>query len=73
MAKLNFQQPLLQSLVSNDPWEIILICWFDAQDLLLFIIIVLLLLLLKTVVLLNMFVETKTNKKVKTYVQKNII
>ncbi len=32
MAKLNFQQPLLQSSVSNDPSEIILICWFVAQE-----------------------------------------
>ncbi len=31
MAKLNFQQSLLQSSVSHDPSEIILICWFDAQ------------------------------------------
>ncbi len=23
---------LLQSSVSHDPWEIILICWFDAQE-----------------------------------------
>jgi len=32
MAKLNFQQPLLQATVSHDPSEIILICWFDAQN-----------------------------------------
>ncbi len=31
MTKLNFQQPLLQSSVSHDPSEIILICRFDAQ------------------------------------------
>ncbi len=31
MAKLNFQQPLLQSSVSHDPPEIILIRWFGAQ------------------------------------------
>ncbi len=31
MAKLNFQQLLLQSSVSNDPSEIILICWFGAE------------------------------------------
>ncbi len=31
MAKLNFQQPLLQSSMSHDPPHIILICWFDAQ------------------------------------------
>ncbi len=32
MTKLNFQHPLLQSSVSRDPSEIILICWFDAQE-----------------------------------------
>ncbi len=32
MTKLNFQQQLLQSLVSHDPSEIILICWFAAQE-----------------------------------------
>ncbi len=32
MAKLNFQQPLLQFLRSHDPSEIILICWFDNKD-----------------------------------------
>ncbi len=31
-AKLNFQQPILQSSVSHDPPEIILICWFGAQE-----------------------------------------
>jgi len=31
-AKLNFQQSLLQSSVSHDPSEIILICWFGAQE-----------------------------------------
>ncbi len=31
MAKLNFQQPLLQTLESHDPLEIILIWWFGAQ------------------------------------------
>ncbi len=31
MAMLNFQQPLLQSSVSHDPSEIILICSFLAQ------------------------------------------
>ncbi len=31
-AKLNFQQPLLQSSVSHDPSEIILICWFGSQE-----------------------------------------
>ncbi len=29
VAKLNFQQPLLLSLVSHDPSEIILRCWFE--------------------------------------------
>ncbi len=28
MEKLNFQQPLLQSLLSHDPSEMILIYWF---------------------------------------------
>ncbi len=32
MAKLNFQQLLLQSSVSNDPLEIILICGLAAQE-----------------------------------------
>ncbi len=32
IAKLNFQQPLLKSPVSHDPSEIILICWFGAQE-----------------------------------------
>ncbi len=32
MTKLNFQQHLLQFLVSHDPSEIILICWFAAQE-----------------------------------------
>ncbi len=32
MEKLGFPQLLLQSSVSHDPSEIILICWFDAQD-----------------------------------------
>ncbi len=31
MAQLNFQQPLLQSLVSHDPLEIIIICWFAEE------------------------------------------
>ncbi len=31
-AKLNFQQPLLQSSVYLGPSEIILICWFAAQE-----------------------------------------
>ncbi len=30
--EMNFQQPFLQSSVSNDPSEIILICWFGAQE-----------------------------------------
>ncbi len=38
MAKLHFKQPLLQSSVSRDPLEIILICWFGAQEAFLFII-----------------------------------
>ncbi len=32
MVKLNFQQSLLQSSVSNNPSEMILICWFGAQE-----------------------------------------
>ncbi len=32
MAKLNFQQSLLQSSVARDLSEIILICWFGAQE-----------------------------------------
>ncbi len=32
MAKLNFQQPLLQSSVSHDPSESILICRFGVQE-----------------------------------------
>ncbi len=55
MARLNFQQPLLQSSVSHDPIEIILI--------ILYVNLVLkkrfsLLSMLETVVLLNSFVET---------------
>ncbi len=38
MAKLNFQQPLPQFSVSHDPTEIILICWFGAQEMFLIII-----------------------------------
>ncbi len=32
MEKLDFQQLLLHSSVSHDPSEIILICWFGAQE-----------------------------------------
>ncbi len=32
MTTLNIQQPLLESSVLNDPSEIILICWFGAQE-----------------------------------------
>ncbi len=32
MAKVNFLYPLLQSSVSHDPSEIILICLFDVQQ-----------------------------------------
>ncbi len=32
IEKLNFQQPLLQSSVLHNPSEIILICWFGAQE-----------------------------------------
>ncbi len=38
MAKLNIQQLLLQFSVSHDPSEIILICWFGAQEMFLIII-----------------------------------
>ncbi len=38
MPKLKFQQPLLPSLVSHDPSEIILICWFGAEETFLIII-----------------------------------
>ncbi len=44
MVNQNFQQPLLQSSVSHNYPEIILICWFGSQ---------ILLLSLKMVVLLN--------------------
>jgi len=30
VSKAEFSAPLLQSSVSHDPSEIILICWFDA-------------------------------------------
>ncbi len=40
MAKLNFQQSLLQSLVSIYPSEIILICWYGTQDFFIIIIII---------------------------------
>ncbi len=46
MAKLNFQQPLLQSSVSHDTSEIILIDFFGAQEIFLINI---------NVVLLNIF------------------
>ncbi len=56
IAKLNFQQPFLQSSVSHDPLEIILILiyWFGAQETFLITII--------NVVLLNIFVETQKNR-----------
>ncbi len=38
MGKLNFQQSLLQYAVSHNPSEVILICWFDAEEKLLFFI-----------------------------------
>ncbi len=31
MTNVNFQQPLLQASLSNDPLEIILICWFRSR------------------------------------------
>ncbi len=32
LEKISFQQSSFQSLVSHDPSEIILICWFAAQE-----------------------------------------
>ncbi len=49
IAKLNSHQSLLQSSVSHDPSEIILICWFGAQETFLII---------TNVENLNNFVET---------------
>ncbi len=40
MENLNFQQPLLQSSVSHDPSEIIVICWFKNKILIIIIIII---------------------------------
>ncbi len=37
MAKLHFQQLLIQSSVSHDPLEMILIFWFSAQEMLLMV------------------------------------
>ncbi len=51
MAKLNFQQPLLHISVSHDPSEIILICWFGAQETFLIISV-------KNTFVLLIFVET---------------
>ncbi len=51
MAKLDFKQLLPLSLLSHDPSEIILICWFGAQKY------VLLLSMLDTLVLLQIYVE----------------
>ncbi len=56
MAKLNFQQPLLQSSLPCDPSEIILICWFRAQET--FIIIINVENLKYSWKLLNIFVES---------------
>ncbi len=50
-CKADFLASLLQSSMSHDPSEIILICWFAAQETFLIIV-------LKTVVLLNIFAET---------------
>ncbi len=46
MVNLNFQQPLILTLVSQDPSEIIQICWFDAQETFIIIIIIVLLIYL---------------------------
>ncbi len=40
MIKAEFSASLLQSLVSHDPSEIILICWFAAQETFIIIIII---------------------------------
>ncbi len=53
MAKLNFQQSLLQSSVPYDPSEMLLCC-FDAQET---FIIFNVFLIIKNVVLLSIFVE----------------
>ncbi len=53
MAKLNFQQSLLQSSMPYHPSEI-LICCFDAQE----TFIIFNVFLIKNVVLLSIFVET---------------
>ncbi len=45
VAKLNFQQPLLQSL-SHDPSEIILISWFGAQEAFLLIVIIIIIIII---------------------------
>ncbi len=51
MVNLNFQQPLILTLVSQDPSEIIQICWFDAQEtFIIIIIIVLLIFCVKTMI-----------------------
>ncbi len=52
-GKVDFSASLLQSSVSHDPSEIILICWFDAQETFLIIINA------EYFVLLNTFVKTK--------------
>ncbi len=60
-TKLNFYQPLLQSSVSHDTSEIIIICWF-----------IIIIINVGTVVLLNIFLEpviffflNSLNKKLK--------
>ncbi len=51
MAKLNFQQLLLQSLASHDPSEIILICWYSRNILIIIIV-------ESSYIFYNIFVET---------------
>ncbi len=51
VIKAEFYASLLQSSVSHDPSEIILICWFTAQETFLIIVII----SVKTVVLLYLF------------------
>ncbi len=55
MEKQNFEQPLIQSSVSQDPSEIILIFWFGAQETFLITV--------EIAVLLNIFEE-----KIKKYI-----
>ncbi len=53
MAKLNFQQPLLESSGSHDPWEIILICGFLLKKHYSFLITKIILLLFKKLIIIS--------------------